>query len=164
MVVGVDLAGPMVAEARRRLQRFCDAYGLDKRTALVDVLVARIQAVCIRARLEHALESSSWRGWQRLHAQTAEDRRLGKRRLGDPGAVPTAIGGGKQGKEQMDAELGFCGAPGRTRTCNLLFRRWLSLDAGGQHRGANVIRWYRRLAAHGTEKWPGPMVTGMMTA
>jgi hypothetical protein len=30
---------------------------------------------------------------------------------------------GKQGKDWMAADLGFCGAPGRTRTCNLLFRR-----------------------------------------
>jgi hypothetical protein len=29
----------------------------------------------------------------------------------------------KQGKDGMVAELGVCGAPGRTRTCNLLFRR-----------------------------------------
>jgi hypothetical protein len=28
----------------------------------------------------------------------------------------------------MASDLRFC-APGRTRTCNLLFRRWLSLDA-----------------------------------
>jgi hypothetical protein len=30
---------------------------------------------------------------------------------------------GKQGKEQIGVELRLCGAPGRTRTCNLLFRR-----------------------------------------
>jgi hypothetical protein len=31
----------------------------------------------------------------------------------------------KQGKEGIGLELGVLGAPGRTRTCNLLFRRQL---------------------------------------
>jgi len=31
----------------------------------------------------------------------------------------------------MGAELGFCGAPGRTRTCSLLFRRCVPIVRRG---------------------------------
>ena len=37
----------------------------------------------------------------------------------------------KQGKEQIALELGVCGAPGRTRTCSLLFRRCVPIVCHG---------------------------------
>ena len=42
-------------------------------------------------------------------------------------------------RTEWPSDLRFSGAPGRTRTCNLLFRRWLSLDAVQDREKPRVI-------------------------